>query len=165
MKSDRLLDDSIVIYDLSNTHFEGRKEDSKIAKFGKNKQKRNDCKQVVFTGIINSAGFIRHSRIYEGNKADTSTIEDMISDLEVHNNNTKNKIIVMDAGFASEENLKFLDKKGYKYICVSRQRLNDETINTIQCKHTAKDRLGNKIELAIFNQAKFNDTWMYVKSE
>ncbi len=159
------LDDSIVIYDLSNTHFEGRKENSKIAKYGRNKQKRNDCKQVVFTGIINSAGFIRHSRIYEGNKADIATLEDMVNDLELHNNNTKDKIIVMDAGFASEENLRFLDKKGYKYICVSRQRLNEDVIKLIKTKHTVKDRVGNEIELAIFNQAKFNDRWMYVKSE
>ncbi len=159
------LDDSIVIYDLSNTHFEGRKENSKIAKFGRNKQKRNDCKQVVFTGVINSAGFIRHSRIYEGNKADIATVEDMINDLEVHNNNTKGKIIVMDAGFASEDNLIFLDKKGYKYICVSRQRLNEDIIKSFKTKHTVEDRLGNEIELAIVNQTKFNDIWMYVKSE
>ena len=158
------IDDSIVIYDLSNTHFEGRKENSKIAKYGRNKQKRNDCKQVVFTGIINSAGFIRHSRIYEGNKADIATVKDMICDLEIHNSNTKDKIIVMDAGFASEDNLEFLDKKGYKYICVSRQRLNDDAVNSIKSKHTVEDRLGNEIELAIFNQAKFKDTWMYVKS-
>ncbi len=158
------IDDSIVIYDLSNTHFEGRKENSKIAKYGRNKQKRNDCKQVVFTGIINSSGFIRHSRIYEGNKADIATIEDMITDLEAHNNNTKGKIIVMDAGFASEENLKFLDDNGYKYICVSRQRLNDDVINKIESKHIVQDRLGNNIELAVFDHPKFNDTWMYVKS-
>lgn len=158
------IDDSIVIYDLSNTHFEGRKTNSKIAKYGRNKQKRNDCKQVVFTGIINSAGFIRHSRIYEGNKADIATVKDMINDLETHNSNTKGKIIVMDAGFASEDNLNFLDKNGYKYICVSRQRLNDQVINEIESKHTVEDRLGNKIELAVFNPEKHTDTWMYVKS-
>lgn len=159
------IDDSIVIYDLSNTHFEGRKENSKIAGYGRNKQKRNDCKQVVFTGIINSSGFIRHSRIYEGNKADIATVEDMITDLEAHNNNnTKGKIIVMDAGFASEKNLKFLDDKGYKYICVSRQRLNDDVIDKIESKHVVEDRLGNNIELAVFENSKFNDTWMYVKS-
>ena len=156
--------DSIVIYDLSNTHFEGRKANSKIAKYGRNKQKRNDCKQVVFTGIINSAGFIRHSRIYEGNKADIATVEDMITDLELHSSNTKGKIIVMDAGFASENNLKFLNDKGYKYICVSRQRLKDEAINNIEAKHIVEDRLGNKIELAVFEHSKYSDTWMYVKS-
>lgn len=159
------IDDSIVIYDLSNTHFEGRKENSKIARYGRNKQKRNDCKQVVFTGIINSSGFIRHSRIYEGNKADIATVEDMLTDLEAHNNNTKGKIIVMDAGFASEENLKFLDDNSYKYICVSRQRLNDDVINKIESKHVVEDRLGNNIELAVFDHPKFNDTWMYVKSQ
>ncbi len=159
------IDDSIVIYDLSNTHFEGRKENSKIAKYGKNKQKRNDCKQVVFTGVINSAGFIRHSRIYEGNKVDITTLEDMIKDLENHNSKTKDKIIVMDAGFASEDNLRFLEENSYKYICVSRQRLKDEAIETIKSKHSTEDRLGNKIELAVFNHLDFNDTWMYVKSE
>ncbi len=159
------IDDSIVIYDLSNTHFEGRKANSKIAKFGRNKQKRNDCKQVVFTGIINSAGFIRHSRIYEGNKADIATIEDMINDLELHNINAKGKIIVMDAGFASEENLEFLEEKGYKYICVSKQRMHDDIVKEIETKHTVHDRLGNKIELAVFNQEKYTDTWMYIKSQ
>jgi transposase len=159
------IDDSIVIYDLSNTHFEGRKDNSKIARYGRNKQKRNDCKQVVFTGIINSAGFIRHSRTYEGNKADIATLEDMITDLEKHNSHTKDKIIVMDAGFASEDNLKFLDKNGYKYVCVSRQRLKDEIIETIKSKHSVEDRLGNKIELAVFDHEKHSDTWMYVKSE
>jgi len=158
------IDDSIVIYDLSNTHFEGRKANSKIAQYGRNKQKRNDCKQVVFTGIINSAGFIRHSRIYEGNTADIATVEDMISDLETHSSNTKGKLIVMDAGFASENNLSFLDEKGYKYICVSRQRLDAQIMNTTESKHTTKDRLGNKIELAVFNPEKYNDTWMYIKS-
>ncbi len=158
------LEDSLVIYDLSNTHFEGRKENSKIAQFGRNKQKRNDCKQVVFTGVINPEGFIRHSRIYEGNTADIATVEDMINDLELHNNNAKNKTVVMDAGFASEENLGFLDKKGYKYICVSRQKLSDQIINNTESKRTVEDRLGNKIELSILEQEKFPDTWMYIKS-
>ena len=158
------LDDSLVIYDLSNTHFEGRKQNSKIAQFGRNKQKRNDCKQVVFTGVINSAGFIRHSRVYDGNTADTVTLKDMVKDLELHNNNTKNKTIVMDAGFASDDNLEFLDNNGYKYICVSRQRLDARETNIVKSKHIVEDRLGNNIELAIFDQDKYKDTWMYIKS-
>ena len=159
------LNDSIVIYDLSNTHFEGRKQNSEIAQYGKNKQKRNDCKQVVFTGIINSEGFMRHSRVYEGDKADSTTIKDMISDLEVHNVNTKDKIVVIDAGFATKENLEYLDKNGYKYVCVSRQKPNDEIVNKIEVKHNVTDRLGNKIELSLFEHPEYRDTWMYVKSQ
>jgi hypothetical protein len=130
-----------------------------------NRVRRGWWGAYVFTGIINSAGFIRHSRTYEGNKADIATLEDMITDLEKHNDNTKDKIIVMDAGFASEDNLKFLDNNGYKYVCVSRQRLKDEIIETIKSKHSVEDRLGNKIELAVFNHVEYSDTWMYVKSE
>jgi len=43
--------------------------DSELAQFGRSKEKRKDRRLVVFSGVINSEGFIRHSRIYEGNNA------------------------------------------------------------------------------------------------
>jgi len=39
------------------------------------KEKRSDCPLVVFSGVINSQGFIRHSGIYEGNIPDMAIIE------------------------------------------------------------------------------------------
>jgi len=79
------LEDKLVIFDISNTYFETRKANSKLAKYGRSKEKRSDCPLVVFTGVINPQGFIRHSRIYQGNTADTATLEDMIKDLSSHN--------------------------------------------------------------------------------
>jgi len=76
--------DKLVIFDISNTYFETRKANSKLAKYGRSKEKRSDCPLVVFTGVINPQGFIRHSRIYQGNTADTATLEDMIKDLSSH---------------------------------------------------------------------------------
>src|SRR5690606_17899666 len=76
------LEDQLVIYDISNTYFETRKQNSQIATYGRSKEKRYDCPIVVFTGVINAEGFIRHSRIYEGNKPDGETLLDMIADLE-----------------------------------------------------------------------------------
>ncbi len=38
---------TIILYDLTNTHFEGVCANNPKAKRGKNKQKRNDCPQVV----------------------------------------------------------------------------------------------------------------------
>jgi hypothetical protein len=38
---------SIVLYDVTNTHFEGLCEKNPKARHGKNKQKRNDCRQVA----------------------------------------------------------------------------------------------------------------------
>lgn len=157
--------DSLVIYDLSNTYFEGRKASSKKAKYGKSKEKRNDCKQIVFTGVINAQGFIRYSRVYDGNTADTVTLEDMITDLKKHSSHISDKTVVMDAGFASEKNLQFLSEQGLKYVCVSRKRLKDYQVNKQATLHTITDRRDNPIELALFTPEGYKDTWMYIKSE
>ncbi len=53
--------DKLGIFDISNTYFETGKPQSEIAKYGRSKEKRNDCPLVVFSGVINSQGFIRHS--------------------------------------------------------------------------------------------------------
>lgn len=157
--------DSLVIYDLSNTYFEGRKDNSKIAQYGKSKEKRNDCKQVVFTGVINAQGFIRYSKIYEGNTAAVNTLKDMIADLKIHSDNISDKVVVMDAGFASEENLEYLTGEQLKYVCVSRRQLKDYQLDTQKGTHKIKDNKGNAIELQVFTPQGYNDTWMCVQSE
>lgn len=158
------LKDSLVIYDLSNTYFEGRKAGSKRAKYGKSKEKRNDCKQIVFTGVINAQGFIRYSRLYDGNTADAVTLPDMVADLKRHSGRVSDKTVVMDAGFASEENLEFLIAEGLKYVCVSRKRLKDYPVGQ-QGAVQITDRRKNPIELHIFTPQGHKDTWMYIKSE
>nr|WP_027470434.1 hypothetical protein [Saccharicrinis fermentans] len=67
--------DKIVLYDLTNTYFEGRKEHSSIAKFGRSKEKRSDAKLVVLALVINVEGFIKYSSILEGNMADSKHLK------------------------------------------------------------------------------------------
>lgn len=159
------LDDNIVIYDISNSYFEGKKTNSKLAKYGRSKEKRNDCKQVVFTGVINGDAFIRHSQIYEGNKADATTLEDMIVDLKKHTAELSKKVIVLDAAFSTTENLKYLESQQLKYVCVSRTKIKDYIIQSKESVVTITDRLGRPIELSTFQPKGYTDTWMYVKSE
>jgi len=160
------INDKLVIFDLSNTYFETRKAQSKIAKYGRSKEKRSDCPLVVFSGVINSQGFIRHSRIYEGNKSDMATISDMIKDLEEHSSPDTQHTVVIDAGIATDDNLEELDRKGYRYVCVSKKRIKDYPVDTTEEK-TIKltDRGKNEVELSIFKPEGYNDTWMYVESE
>ena len=160
------INDKLVIFDLSNTYFETRKAQSKIAKYGRSKEKRSDCPLVVFSGVINSQGFIRHSRIYEGNKSDMTTISDMIKDLEEHSSPDTQHTVVIDAGIATDDNLEELDRKGYRYVCVSKKRIKDYPVDTTGEK-TIKltDRGKNEVELSIFKPEGYNDTWMYVESE
>ena len=160
------INDKLVIFDLSNTYFETRKAHSKIAKYGRSKEKRSDCPLVVFSGVINSQGFIRHSRIYEGNKPDMATISDMIKDLEEHSSPNIQHTVVIDAGIATDDNLEELNRKGYRYVCVSKKRIKDYPVDLLnQKKIKLTDRGNNKVELSIFNPEEYNDTWMYVESE
>lgn len=158
--------DSLVIFDISNTYFETGKHQSKKAKYGRSKEKRSDCPLVVFTAVINREGFIRHSRIYEGNKADVATLEDMIKDLEANTTGAREKTIVIDAGIADDKNLELIDQKGYKYVCVSRKRLRDYTLGDTTSKPvTLTTKSKEKVELQIFHPQAYQDTWMYVESE
>ena len=159
------LEDTLVIFDLSNTYFETRKTGSTLAKYGRSKEKRNDCPLVVFTGVINAQGFIRHSRIYQGNTPDTETLGDMILDL-VHYSPSVKQTIVIDAGIATEKNLELITEKGYNYVCVSRKRLKDYPVDVKKKTITKQtDRGKNEVALSIFKPKDQKDTWMYVQSE
>ncbi len=161
--------DKLVIFDISNTYFETGKQGSNLAAYGRSKEKRSDAPLVVFTGVINAQGFIRHSRIYEGNKADPDTLSDMIADLGGHSDPNAKKTVVIDAGIASEDNLTLIREKGYDYVCVSRKRIKDYPTardgSTVKTVSQLTDRDRNRVELSVFHPEGHADTWMYVQSD
>jgi Transposase DDE domain len=127
-KTDDLFDihDTIYLYDLTNTYFEGQKRNSNLAQFGRSKEKRSDAKLVVLAVVVNLEGFLKYSNIYQGNMADCKTLSDMIDNLKVASGLTNKKsLIVFDAGIATQENLDMVVAKGYDYVCVNRTKLNN----------------------------------------
>ena len=127
------LTNRIVLFDLTNFYFEGRKERSAKAQYGRSKEKRNDCKLLVMALCVNAEGFIRYSSILAGNTADPDSLPDMIDTLSQKTrtpSNPERKVLVcLDAGIATEENLRKIKEKGYDYLCVSRTRLTDYEIS------------------------------------
>lgn len=120
------IQDKIILYDLTNTYFEGEKRNSKLAKFGRSKEKRNDAKLVVLALVVNAEGFLKYSNIYEGNTADSDTLSDIIENLRIQTSQSAQKaIVVIDAGIATNDNLELLQSKGYDYVCVSRSSLKE----------------------------------------
>ena len=116
--------DNIVLYDLTNSYFEGEKRNSRLARYGRSKEKRSDCPLVVLALVVNVEGFIKYSAIYQGNMSDSRTLPDMIEKLRVETSeNASRALVVMDAGITTEENLKLIKSKGYDYVCVSRSNL------------------------------------------
>ena len=123
------LQDKIILYDLTNTYFEGRKVNSKIAKFGRSKEKRSDCKLVVLAMVVNVEGFIKYSNIFEGNTSDSDSLPKIIDNLRQETSQEKRAIVVLDAGIATQDNLALLQAKGYDFVCVSRSKIKDYDID------------------------------------
>lgn len=106
---------SVVLYDVTNTHFEGQCASNPKAKHGKNKQNRNDCRQVALGIAYDEHGFALTHEIFAGNIADTKTLCTILKHLDVTEDTLK-PVVILDAGFASEENIHMLEEKGYNYI-------------------------------------------------
>ncbi|RKX39422.1 MAG: IS1634 family transposase [Verrucomicrobia bacterium] len=106
---------SIVLYDVTNTHFEGLCQSNPKAKHGKNKQKRNDCRQVAIGMAFDEHGFALAHEVFEGNIADTKTLLAMLDRLDLGDGGLK-PVVILDAGFASEENIKLLEERGCSYL-------------------------------------------------
>lgn len=117
------LRETVILYDLTNTYFEGSKRNSKIAKPGKSKERRNERPLVTLALTVDENGFPKHSRILEGNVSEPGTLEDMLDALStVTDGFSFQKTIVIDAGIASDENIELIKRKKFKYVAVSRKR-------------------------------------------
>jgi len=106
---------SIVLYDVTNTHFEGLCRSNPKAKHGKNKQKRNDCRQVAVGMAFDEQGNALAHEVFAGDMADTSTLSHILSRLDQLEVGEK-PVVVLDAGFASEGNLALLKERGYAFL-------------------------------------------------
>jgi len=160
------LQDKIILYDLTNTYFEGRKQNSTLAQFGRSKEKRSDCKLVVLALVINEDGFVKHSKLFNGNTADSTTLIGLIEQLQ-HSTfiNTQLKpIVVIDAGISTEDNLQAIKNKGYDYLCVSRSKLKAYSLEQGE-KITLHDNRNNPIEVKLIQKTDTaDDQYLYVHS-
>jgi hypothetical protein len=160
------IEDKIMLYDLTNTYFEGRKEGSKLAKYGRSKEKRSDAKLVVLGMVINPEGFIKYSSILEGNMADSKTLEGMIDNLRIKTSSSAKKaLVVIDAGIGSDGNTNMIKGKGYDYLCVCRSSLKDYKIEAGATTVMVTDNRGQKIELCRVKSGRNTDYYLKVESQ
>lgn len=160
------LEDKIILYDLTNTYFEGRMIRSKIAKFGRSKEKRNDARIVVLAVVINREGFLKYSNIFEGNMADCKTLGSVIDTMSNQTSWSHRKpIVVIDAGIATDGNIAMLRNKGYDYMCVSRSSIKEYHADTTALPVEIKDKKDQPIELLKVKTGGDNDQYLWVRSQ
>jgi len=110
------LDETVTLYDLTNTYFEGEAQNNPKAQNGRSKEKRSDCPLVTLGLILDGSGFVRRSKTFAGNVSEGATLETMLTGLDA----PRGALVIMDAGIASEANIGWLIEHGYRYLVVSR---------------------------------------------
>jgi len=125
------LNRSIVLYDLTNTYFEGQcaqnpkacPELVEVAQFGRSKEKLKCCPLVTLDLVLDGNGFPLSSQVFPGNASDPTTLSLMLEGLQgKHPLAGEKPVIIMDAGIASADNIAWLSERGYLYLVVSRER-------------------------------------------
>lgn len=116
------LEDSVFLYDLTNTYFEGVCAGNPKAQYSKNqKEKRSDCPQVVVALVLDGDGFIRRHRIFSGKMSDAKSLKEIISAIEAEFEESRMPTIVFDRGMVTDENMAILkEHNGLKFIVMCR---------------------------------------------
>ena len=126
------LDDTLYLYDLTSTYFEGQAQQNPQAKRGYARDKRPDCKQVVVGLVLDRDGFPKAHEIFDGNRQDRSTVDEMLTVLERRSGKRPGSTVIVDRGMAYEENLKQIRGHGYHYIVAGRQAERNEWLDDIE---------------------------------
>ena len=115
------LDQTVFLYDLTSTYFEGQAKLNPKAKRGYSRDHRPDCKQVVVGLVLNRDGFPLAHEIYDGNTQDRTTVAAMLDLLDERVGLKPGQLVVVDRGMAYEENLAQIRARGLHYLVAARQ--------------------------------------------
>jgi len=105
----------VLLYDLTSTYFEGDAQEVDKAARGYSRDHRPDCPQVVIAVVVTPEGFPLSYEIFDGDRADVTTLEAMLDQVEVKHGRAR-RIWVFDRGIVSEANLQGLRQRGAQYV-------------------------------------------------
>lgn len=126
------LEETVYLYDLTSSYFEGQAKRNPQAKRGYSRDKRPDCKQVVVGLVLDRDGFPKAHEVFDGNVQDRSTVEEMLTVLERRTGPKPGSTVVVDRGMAYEENLKQIRQREYHYIVAGRQPERDQWLEELE---------------------------------
>ena len=114
--------DTLYLFDLTNFYFEGQALGNSLAKYGKSKEKRNDCPLVSLGLIVDSSGFPIASEVFPGNIGEPKTLCEILEKMGYFDAYLPgmSPTLVMDRGIATADNVKLLKDKKLSYILITR---------------------------------------------
>ena len=126
------LKEKTILYDLTNTFFEGSGRYNDKARFGWSEEKRNDCPLITLGLVLDDAGFPKRSQMFEGNMGEPKTLQQMLQGLS--SDSISKPVVVMDAGIATGENIRWLKNHQYDYLVVLRGKKKSLPENMVTVK-------------------------------
>jgi len=115
------LDDTLYLYDLTSTYFEGQCPHNPQAKRGSSRDSRPDAKQVVIGLVLDRDGFPKAHEVFDGNRQDRTTLDAMLGVLEQRVGRQGGATVVVDRGLAYAENLAQIRAREHHYVVAARQ--------------------------------------------
>jgi transposase len=133
-------EDTIYLYDITNTYLEGHGLNNTLAARGHCKSKRYDCPLITLSLIVGDDGMPICSQIFKGNQSEPETMENMMNKLfqRLHGGQLPliKPTVAMDRGIATDDNVKWLRSNGYHYIVIKRE---DDSVDYRQQFESGRD--------------------------
>lgn len=126
------LEDSVFLYDLTSTYFEGQAEANPQARRGYSRDKRPDCKQVVVGLVLDRDGFPKAHEVFDGNLQDRGSLKTMLEALEKRMGNKPGATVIVDRGMAYDENLEEIRNHGLHYLVAARQTERNQWLEQLE---------------------------------
>jgi transposase len=114
-------DDTVSLYDLTSTDFEGQALSNPQAKRGYSRDKRPDGKQGLVGLVLDRDGFPKAHAVLDGNRQDRTTVGEMLDSLQKRTGSQPGSTVVVDRGMAFDENLAEIRARGHHYLVAGRQ--------------------------------------------
>ena len=168
------LDDTVYLYDLTSTYFEGQAKANPQAKRGYSRDKRPDCKQVVVGLVLDRDGFPKAHEIFDGNTQDRRSLDQMLDALEKRTGKKLGATVIVDRGMAFEENLEQIRKRKLHYLVAGRQSErnqwleeleNDEGWEEVHRTPSPRNPFQKKTRVEIKRQQKGDIVYLLCRSE
>ena len=119
----------LVFFDTTSLFFTGNGGDT-LGQYGKSKDRRNDCKQMVLGMVIDGDGIPVCSEMWPGNTTDVTTLDRVAERLQ-RRFGVRRVCLVADAGMISKKMIAAVEARGWLYILGARLRRTKEVRDVV----------------------------------
>ena len=110
----------LVFFDTTSLYFTGQGGQT-IGRFGRSKDRRPDCHQMVLGLVLTQDGRPVCSEMWPGNVSDVTALEAVAERLQ-HRFGIRSVCLVADRGMISKKTIKAIEARGWQYILGARPR-------------------------------------------